>query len=84
MWLNDATKDGYLLKSTCITYFRNLTEKEMHLMMFSQNALVESCYSARSLSYPLPAPAKRELSGPRNMSYSLELSAKLKPTSDPG
>ena len=84
MWLNDATKDGYLIKSTCITYFHNLTEKEMHRVMFSQNALAESRYSACSLSYPLPAPAKRELSGPGNMSCSLELSAKPKPTSDPG
>lgn len=65
-------------------YFYNLTKKEMHLVMFSQNALAETWYISCSLSYPLLAPTKRELSGPRNRSCSLELSAKPKPTSDPG
>lgn len=71
-------------KGTCTMYFHNLTKKEMHLMIFSQNALAESWYICCGLSYPLLAPTKGELSGPGDMSCSLELSAKPKPTSDPG
>lgn len=53
-------------------------------MIFSQNARAESWYNCCSLSYPLLTPAKGELSGPGDMSCSLEWSAKPKPTSDPG
>lgn len=49
--------------------------------MFSQNAPAESCYVSCGLSFPLSAPvSSQEFSCPQNMSYSLKLSGKPKPS----
>ena len=57
--------------------------KKARLMMFSQNPLAESWYVSSNPLHSLLALVERRLGGSGNQAYSLEVSGKLDPTSDP-